>query len=259
MTTSTSAAPAYFESESHAEARARLDYLVDSGHRLGVLFGPRGSGKSLTLSHACQAWKRTNAGVALLDAAGLEVDPFLSQLASDWKNGAPIDAARVRLWQAVVDALSVQHCERRASILLVDNAGHATYEVLDALHRLTGVADSRAARLTMILAVESARLSHLGADLLDRADLRVELGPLGVHETLGYVQLQQLPPEKVQFPADVTQRMHALTAGLPRRLNRLAELVALAAESDGHTEVDVATVDAVYRELCAPAWRRGRD
>jgi general secretion pathway protein A len=243
----------FFPSTTHEEALARLDYLVEAGRRVGVLIGPRGSGKSLLLSLAAQRWKQQLAAVANLGASALDAEEFLWRLAGEWQNGAPANASRAALWRAVSDALAVHRSEQRASLLFVDDAGQAQYDVLDAIARLAQLGDIAQPRLTIVLATEAARASHLGGELLSRAELRVELAPLEPAETHDFVrtQFELADTASPRLDPSATTRLHELTAGLPRRLTQLAELVRLAAAADGREQIDAATVNAVYRELSA--------
>jgi type II secretory pathway predicted ATPase ExeA len=249
----------FFPSAASEEALARLDYLVAQQHRLGVLVGPRGCGKSLVLRQAATAWRRASRNVALISATALEADSFLAQLATEWQNAAPVNADRAGLWQAVTEALRVHHCEQRATVLLLDDCGSAPFEVLDLVARLASAGDAMQPRLSIVLAVDNARLSHLGTALLDRTDLRIELTPFEATETGEFLEAQL----RVQSPSPrladgAATRLHALTAGLPRRLNRLTELVMLAVRAEGRDEIDVPTIDAVYRELSVQSIARPR-
>jgi type II secretory pathway predicted ATPase ExeA len=125
--------------------------------------------------------------------------------------------------------------------------------VLDVLARLAQLGDIAQPRLTIVLSTEAASANHLGGELLSRAELRVELAPLEVAETHDYLRAQFELGETaaLRLEPSATTRLHELTAGLPRRLTQLAELVRLAATADGRERVDAATVDAVYRELSA--------
>ncbi len=243
----------------HEEALARLDYLVAARRRLGVLVGPRGSGKSLLLELTARQFQRAGEAVALLDATATDAPEFLDRLAAAWQNATAPDAARSRQWQAVSDALVMHRCEQRGSILLVDNAGEARFEVLDLLVRLVNSGDVLQPALTVVLATGNARVSHLGEELLSRVELRIDMAPLDATETRNYLeaQLQQANLTTPALDETAVTRMHELTEGLPRRLNQLAHLVKLAAQADERGNIDAAMVDAVYRELSVqPLTRR---
>jgi general secretion pathway protein A len=194
----------------------------------------------------------------MISAMALEPQDLLMRLSSDWHQPAPSNASRAALWQAVTDALAVHRCEQRASVLLVDDAGQAQFDVLDILARLVHAGDLVQPRLAVVLAVDPARDSHLGEQLISRADLRIDLAALDVAETRDYLQAHWNASSDVAptLDMDATQRMHELTGGLPRRLNQLGNLVMLAAKADDRAAIDVALIDTVYRELTAQSLAR---
>lgn len=249
----------FFASAAHEEALARLDYLVSSQRRVGVLVGTRGSGKTLILQLAARKWRQARHAVSLVSATALEPQDLLMRLSADWQQPILPTASRAALWQAVTDALVVHRCEQCASVLLVDDAGQAQYDVLDILARLTHAGDIMQPWLALVLAVDPARVSHLGEQLLSRADLRIDLAALDIAETRDYLQTHWNATHEVAPTLDMeaTQRMHELTGGLPRRLNQLGNLVMLAAQAENCAAIDATLVDTVYRELTAqPLARR---
>ena len=243
----------FVASVSHEETLARLDYLVKYQRRIGVLSGPSGGGKSLLLSLSARKWRQANCGVALVNALQLTMPELLARVAADWRHPIAFDKPLPLLWQAVLDAMTVQRCERRASLILVDDAGVAAPEVLAALERLAHAADASDSQFTLVFALQPEQLAHLGAGILSRVDLRMDLAPLDVTETQAYLQAQldergAIPP---RLEASAAERLFELSAGLPRRLNQLANLVMLAAAGEGRETIDAATIDNVYQELTA--------
>src|SRR5215813_8487254 len=63
----------FYPTAGHDEALARIEYLVESQRRLGVLVGEAGIGKSLILRVAAKRLIRTGAGAVVIDALGASV------------------------------------------------------------------------------------------------------------------------------------------------------------------------------------------
>lgn len=238
------------------EALARLEFVIHKPNSVGLLVGPRGSGKSLLLARTAAQRRRVGEPIALLDATALPPTEALHRLALAWHNPVAIDASPARHWQAVTEALVMHRCEQRSSVALVDNAGDASFELLDLLARLVHAGDIWQSSLVLVLATEATRLSHLGTDLLSRVNLRIDLAPLDLEETRRYLAQQFARDTTAVLDDGAVTRLHQLTAGLPRRLNQLAELVMLAAKAEGHATIAASTVDAVYRELSVQALTR---
>ena len=72
----------FYPSPTHEEALARLNFLVEQHHRLGLLIGPAGSGKSLLFEVFAQQLRRQGRSVAKLSLLDVEPAEMLSLLAS---------------------------------------------------------------------------------------------------------------------------------------------------------------------------------
>jgi type II secretory pathway predicted ATPase ExeA len=74
--------PTQRPSPQHEEALARIEYLAARGHGCGAVAGPRGSGKSWLLATAAAALQRAQRTVCAVDAAGLDEQRLVSDLAA---------------------------------------------------------------------------------------------------------------------------------------------------------------------------------
>src|SRR5262245_38473518 len=73
---------AYCLTPTHAEACARIEYLVDQHRRLGLLVGAAGAGKSMTLAHVSRKLDRQRHRCVTLSTLGIDYDEFMWKLAS---------------------------------------------------------------------------------------------------------------------------------------------------------------------------------
>ena len=146
-----------FSSAAHEETLARLDYLVQHRSRVGLLTGATGSGKSLLLEVAVRLWRRAGHAVALMSLQGLTTHELLWQLACAWQCPVLGNMPTFAVWHAVSDALTVQRCEQRASLLLLDDAEYASGDVIETLERLVHLGDAQQPRLTLVLAANERR------------------------------------------------------------------------------------------------------
>ena len=110
--------------------------------------------------------------------------------------------------------------------------------------------------MTIVLACREEQTGSLPPALVDRAELRIVVEPLDVAQTRDYLQTQLAGQRELvpSFDLTATQTLHALTGGLPRRLNQLAHLVLLATADSGQNSIDAATIEGVYRELSPRAF-----
>ena len=82
----------FYQSPTHEEALARLNFLVEQHHRLGLLIGPGGSGKSLLFEVFAQQLRRQGRSVAKLSLLDVEPAEMLSLLADRMGIGGRIAA-----------------------------------------------------------------------------------------------------------------------------------------------------------------------
>ena len=74
-----------------------------------------------------------------------------------------------------------------------------------------------------------------------------ELGPDHVAH-----RLQQVGGRREIFDDDAIERLHVLAAGVPRRINRLADLALLVGFADELSSIDVEQIESVSRQLLLP-------
>ena len=234
----------------HAEALARLAFLVENQSRLGLLFGPGGSGKSLVLGQFARQQSRAGALAAVVSAIGSNQRDLLFALAEQWGcNPADSDDAS-RLWRLVSIKLAELALEQTPAILALDDADAAAAEATPLVQRLVVVPD---VRLTVIVAARTATAERLGSRLLDLADLRVDLALWTEDETRDYLQgtLAEAGRSQPAFEDEAVQRLFDLSGGAPRKVNQLAQLALIAGAVQNLIQIDEPTILAVHDELSA--------
>jgi type II secretory pathway predicted ATPase ExeA len=241
----------FFRSPTHDEALARLHFLVDENRRLGLLLGPAGSGKSLTLEVFERDIARTGAEIVRLNLLGMGDHEFLHQLALAMKLPCERTLAQYQLWRLVGDHLTENRYQKQQTLLVFDDADEASRDVLEQIARLSQLEPTSDARLTFVLAAANHRLNRLGSRLLSMSELRIDLQPFELDDTVQYVNaaLSQAGRTTAAFHDDALSRLHELSFGNVRRVNQLADLALLAAASQGLRRVDVDTIEGVCREL----------
>jgi general secretion pathway protein A len=186
---------------------------------------------------------------ALVNAAALSPEELLWSIAVKLQTPVDNGASLFQLWRAVNDRLLELRFLREQAVVLVDDAGHASSEVLLHLYRFANAEAAADARLSIVLASTRERTFRLGRNLLDLVDLRVDLPAWSIDETRILVEAADRSAAPIVFGLPAIHRLHQLSGGVPRMILRLAELGRLAAEAEGLDHVDAATVDGVYAEL----------
>lgn len=239
-----------FCSPTHVEALARLNYLVDGRHRLGLLLGEEGVGKTL-LGQALAAERRTRTVSAQFSAAGADVRELLWQIVAQWQLSPPLDATTFWLRRRLDDALIEHHYQRLGGLVWIDDATQALAEVREELVRLASKVLPADAGLTIVLASDYQGLSRFDRRLFELVHLRVELTAWDEATVIEFVEhaLKIAGRAEPAFDSDALERLAELSQGVPRRVAKLAELSLVAAAASDASLVDAATVEQVYEEL----------
>ena len=233
-------------SPTHGEALARLDFLLESRSRLGLLLGPSGSGKSLVIAELARRAERAGAVVAVVPAAAATAESLLSELALGLR--ANPESSSGGAWQAVSDRLAELKLEDLSAVVLIDDLDRATSEAQIALERVLAIGD---APLTIIATARSEAARRISPRILEQAALRIDLAPWNEEETRSYLQasLAEAGRKQPAFEESAVRRLFELSGGAPRKVNQLAQLALLAGAGQKLLQVDAETIDAVEEEL----------
>lgn len=241
----------FYPSPTHEEAQARIEFLVSASRRLGVLLGPSGVGKSLTLRVAASKLQWTGNVVALVDALGSSTRELLWQLATQLGTAPRDDEDTARLWRRVADRVRENRLQKIETVLLVDDAGHAGPDLLTHLVRLARLDPTPGSRWTMVLAALQPQAARWSAELRQLIDLRIDLLPWDEADTIGYVQSALVDAGRLEpaFTDDALAELHLLSGGVPRQVARLADFALLAGAGAELDLIDVETVRGAHAEI----------
>lgn len=232
------------------EAQARVEFVVARGWPLALVVGPAGSGKSALLTQCAQQARRQGLWAAHLSCAAAGEAELLPQLAQGLK--VPDDDGDGRpeaLWLALRKRLEELVLEGGRALWLLDDLDEAQPDAQQLATRLVAIP---AAPCTLIVAARPQTLNRLPSRLLEHVCLRIDLAPLSGEETARYVHAALAAAGRSQqvFREDALRRLHELSGGWPRKIDRLAELALVAGASQHLAQIDADTIDAVHQELC---------
>ncbi|MCS7305015.1 MAG: AAA family ATPase [Thermoguttaceae bacterium] len=240
----------FFLSGVHEEALARLEFLVHQRRRLGVLIGPAGCGKSLLLEVFAEKLRRAGQPVARICPAGAQCAELLCDLLIALgrlpKPRNPVSS----LWQQVGDRLREACLIGQSVVILCDQMESATQDIWQTINRLLGYIDRPECAATVVLAGRSQML-RLGHELLSKIDLPIQLEPWELLDTQQYLQEALRRAGRIEpiFTPEGVQRLHELSGGIPRQINRLAELALLAGALEGFSQIGPEIIEALYPQL----------
>jgi len=240
--------PVFYDGESQAEALARLRYVAEN-RRHALLLGERGVGKSLLMRRVVEQRRREGRDGVAIGLAGISSRELLWQIAAGLSLGPRPDDEPVRLFRQLGD-YAAAGARKSTALVLLDDADQAGPDVRTTLLRLLSLG-SETPWVTLVLIANTKRFARLGEELLDALDLRIELEPWSEADMIGYVQhaLVEAGGDRPVFEDEALSAMYALTDGVPRKVNRLADHALLGAAADEHEMVDAAMMEAAHDAL----------
>lgn len=216
-----------------------------------MILGDPGTGKTTLLKHFVTGLpSNTPVGMITNFSSGLGgLGQWLHWAFALPKNGSK------RASMATVEAFLR---ERRSAgdcpLLIVDEAQNVSDADIDSLLALTCLPGESGATLRLVLAGQPRlrrRFPALHGPGETRSSHQVCLGSLSEEEVAGYVRHRMAASGcAAQVFAEATLvRIARLTAGVPRRVNVLCELLLTSAFSEGASLIDAALVDRVLKEI----------
>ncbi|HWC90891.1 MAG TPA: AAA family ATPase, partial [Pirellulales bacterium] len=216
----------YYPSEVHQGALLKLRYAVESRRGGALLTGASGTGKTLLVGWLKRQLAENCAPFAHVVFPQMAPSELLAHIADEL--GAP----------AAPGTASVDQTVRRLQKFLNDNTAQGKHAVvavdeaqllpelgnLETLRLLTNFDAGSQPALTLLLVGQTALLPALDRlpALEERLGVKCLLRPLSADETASYVthRLSAAGAKREIFTPDALTRLHQLSRGNPRRINR---------------------------------------
>lgn len=247
----------YHESRSHEEALARLLFVIEQRRACGLLTGVSGTGKSLLLQALARQARRMQREVATLDMSESDSADLLWDLAGSLRLAPAPRQSERDLWRQVQDHLRASQFAHIPTVILADQAEHATPAGLATLRRLLQVGGGNGS-VTLIAA---SRTNSGGlSSLTELADLQVEIEPLTVEEVADYIghRMLEAGAARTVFQSCAVDVLYESSHGVPREINRLCDLCLVAAAAHELPMIDGRIVTAIVHELELAPTRESR-
>jgi type II secretory pathway predicted ATPase ExeA len=240
---------AYVAVPSRDAVLRRLRYGLEHGRGPALVFGPSGSGKTLLAGMLA----REMGGTAVhLTFPALAAADLLAVLAEELGATPPGSQETVPgLLRRVRQVLAAAVARGERPLLIVDEAhlieDPATFEALRLLLNFTSAGPSD---LSLLLVGGPEVLLRLPHGLADRLSARCLLGPFTGDESATYLagRLAAAGATTPLFTPETIAGLHRAADGLPRRLNRLADLALLVSYAEGLPRPDTRAVAIAARE-----------
>jgi general secretion pathway protein A len=247
----------HFVSGSIAEALNRIQFMVQHGRRFGILYGPRGIGKSSLFRYYANYSSRFPkqltpwidlAGVSPAGIAKRFRDALAEELgtADSRSEGESHGTSVSRYLQEFDELLLAHNAMGRRPVLLLDHAEDADKEIFQTL----GILLRRPGQWSAILAMDESLLVEIPRRILEECDLRLDLPEWDLGLTAEYFEQAQsrCGMGGPWFTAQAITRLHELGDGVPRRMFQIADLAWLAGLEKRLDTIDSDLVEQVCDE-----------
>ena len=243
-----------YMSTRHKEAMAHLSYGLSQGVCFIVLTGEVGTGKTTLCRNLLQQLP-DNIDVALILNANINEQELLQTICDELQITYTSDNSQKQLLDRINKHLLATFAENRHTVLIIDEAQLLSRNVLEQIRLLTNLETTKS-KLLQIILIGQPELN----DLLSRNDLRqlaqrvtarYHLGALQRSEIEDYVnfRLGVAGCKQPLFSRQALNKLHAMTDGIPRKINVLADHALLATYSRTQTMVDAKTVKAAAKDV----------
>ena len=233
-----------FMSERHREALAHLLYGVGSGGGFVLLTGEIGAGKT-TVCRCFMEQIPENCQLAYIFNPKLSVEELLLSICEEFRIALAPGVASVKGYVDAINAhLLASHAQGKNNVLIIDEAQNLSAAVLEQLRLLTNLETSERKLLQIILIGQPELRTMLARpeleQLAQRVIARYHLGSLTADETASYIRHRLAvagSTAQTPFAPRLMAQIHALSKGVPRRINLLCDRALLGAYVENQPQV----------------------
>jgi len=244
-----------FLSDRHKEALAHLTYGLQGNGGFVLLTGEVGTGKT-TVCRSLLRDMPANTDIAFILNPALTEIELLATICDEFKIAYKADNPSLKLlFDALTTWMMSNLLSGRGAIVLIDEAQHLSFSVLEQLRLLTNIESNNKKPLQVILIGQTELQQKLKQtelrQLAQRITARYHLLPLTRQESEYYIQ-HRLNVAGASFPlferAAVAQ-IFKISQGIPRLINLLSDRSLLCAYSQNSLKVSAPMVKKAGYEM----------
>lgn len=226
----------FYGSSAHQQALQQLEWVIEQGKGFGVLTGSVGTGKSL-IARMLLKNKRLENTAYIINPLQSPVELLIS-ICDEFNLSLREVPQTVQVYLRILHQFLVENAKAgRRSILVIDEAQKLSFDCLETIRLLNNLETEDSKLLQVILIGQEELKAKLLTDELRQLNQRVSVHPelraLSPTETEAYLKhriLQAGHSSLIRFDPKAVKVIWTLSKGIPRVINRMAELVMMAAE-----------------------------
>lgn len=252
----------YYPAETHQAALLKVRYAIENRRAAALLCGPGGMGKTLLVEMLRRSLSEQFTPFASVVFPAMANDQFVRYVVDQVDGFQPENAREPATDLARFEQFLRANMEaNRHAVIVVDEAQVLEQNnLLEPLRLLLNIAADTAkgeAAFTLLMVGQPTLLSHVERyhALDERLAVKCMLNRLLPEETNAYIQhrIRNSGAEADEiFEASAIERIHALTQGIPRRINRLCDLALMVGYAEDFNRISSDVVDNVHGDLAAP-------
>lgn len=244
----------FFPSRTHQAALLKLRYLVAGNKGCGLLIGDTGAGKSFVTKMLSRDLDKQFAPFVHVHFPVMSAAELVRYLAAQLSGDDPIEEKNGfhHVLQGFERALQFHARANRHPVIVIDEAHLIDqHEVFQAIQLLLNFREETP--FTILLCGHRGLISRISRirELDERIGIKSIIQPLTREESAAYVRyrLNAAGVKGEIFDAAALNEIHELSTGVPRKINRIADLALLVGFADGMTQVTGRDIDGVADEL----------
>jgi general secretion pathway protein A len=245
-----------YPSRVHKEALSYLRYGIESHAGFIVITGAIGSGKT-TLLQTMMRGLDGQTTVARLMNTLLDPRELLESAMIDLGLD-PTGKSKPAMLKQLGEFLVQERSAGRLVLLVIDEAQNLSLPALEEIRMLSNLETEKSKLIQIVLIGQPDLRDKLDRPELEQLRQRItvsyHLEPLDAEETAHYVN-HRLSRASIgsplEFPRDVTDRIHARSGGVPRLINVVADATLVFGYGEERSEIDRALVEEVIADLDA--------
>jgi general secretion pathway protein A len=251
----------YFPSEVHETALLQMQYMIEGRRAAVALCGDCGMGKSLLTEMLADRLSESESPIARVVFPQLSGEQLLGYIADELTGQCgPTDEPPRMTLRRLSDFLGENVDQNRHAVLVVDEAHLLNSpDQLETLRLLLNLRHDRhrgEAAITLVLVGQTTLLTNIERfrALDDRVATKCLLNRFTAAQTADYVQhrLRQVGGVcDTLFSPEAIETLHLRAMGIPRRINRLADLALMVGFAEETQRVEVRHIEGVHQELVA--------
>ena len=232
-----------------------------------IFVGSRGTGKT-TINRCLLEQLPDDTDIAIILNPALNAMELLATVCDELGIGYDQEKHTLKtLTDSLHRYLLENHGRSRKTVLVIDEAQHLDFDVLEQIRLLTNLETNSEKLLQIILIGQPELAQMLGRpelrQLNQRITARYNLEPLSLEETGAYIrhrlQVAGMNPGQEVFPVAVIRGIHRYTRGIPRLINVLCDRMMLGAYGRNLGRTDMSMLRTAATEVMGEESDGSRD